>query len=52
MNGVEVTIFGLLVLIALVVIGALFFAFLTSERDPNELEDHQEGSLARRIRDS
>jgi HAMP domain-containing protein len=32
MSGLEAATFGVLVLIALVVIGALFFAFLTSER--------------------
>jgi HAMP domain-containing protein len=31
-SGLEAATFGVLVLIALVVIGALFFAFLTSER--------------------
>jgi hypothetical protein len=40
MNRVEVTIGGLLILIALVVIGALFFAFLTLGRAPNELDHH------------
>jgi hypothetical protein len=32
MSRLEAATFGVLVLIALVVIGALFFAFLTSER--------------------
>jgi HAMP domain-containing protein len=32
MSGLEAATFGVLVLIALVVIGALFLAFLTSER--------------------
>jgi HAMP domain-containing protein len=32
MSGLEAATFGVLVLIALVVIGALFFALLTSER--------------------
>jgi hypothetical protein len=31
-SGLEAATFGVLVLIALVVIGGLFFAFLTSER--------------------
>jgi hypothetical protein len=31
-SGLEAATFGVLVLIALVIIGALFFVFLTSER--------------------
>jgi hypothetical protein len=33
-SGLEAATFGVLVLIALVVIGGLFFVFLTSERHP------------------
>jgi hypothetical protein len=41
MNSVEVTIFGLLILVVLVAIGAFFSRFLTARQASNELDEHQ-----------